>query len=280
MIKLGNIEIYPIVYGFFRLDGGAMFGVVPKVLWEKTNPPDENNRIILALRSALLKTQEGLVLIDTGIGNKGTEKFNHIYHVEAPKSPDEVLKDLGFMPDEVKMVINTHLHFDHCGGNTRYNESGRVVPTFPNAQYYIQNDEWNAAENPDRRSRASYLKENFVPLKEHNQVVLLDGDTQIAPGIKVIKTAGHTFGHQIVIVTSENKTFVYWGDLIPTSSHLSLPYIMSYDLFPLQTMDHKERLLKQAVKENWVSFFEHDPKIAMAYLKEENSKVQIAEIVE
>ncbi|MEO0132441.1 MAG: MBL fold metallo-hydrolase [candidate division WOR-3 bacterium] len=280
MFKLGRFEVYPVTYGFFKLDGGAMFGVVPRVLWEKTNPPDENNRITLALRSALIKTPEGLVLIDTGIGNKGTEKFNHIYQVQAPKSPDEVLKDLGFNPEEVRLVINTHLHFDHCGGNTRYNESGEIVPTFPNARYYIQRDEWNAANNPDRRSRASYLKENFLPLSEHNQIVLISGETEISSGIKVIKTAGHTFGHQVVIINDDGKTLIYWGDLIPTSSHLSLPYIMSYDLFPLETMEHKEKLLKQAVAENWVSFFEHDPKIAMAYLVEENSRIQIASIVE
>jgi glyoxylase-like metal-dependent hydrolase (beta-lactamase superfamily II) len=280
MIKLGKFEIYPINHGFFRLDGGAMFGVVPKVLWEKTNPADENNRIVLALRSALMKTDNGLFMIDTGIGNKGTERFNSIYQVEAPKSPDEIIQNWGFDPQDVVGVINTHLHFDHCGGNTRYNQNQEIVPTFPKARYYIQKDEWDAANNPDRRSRASYLKENFLPLAEHNQVVLLSGDVEITKGIRVIKTAGHTFGHQVVLITSENQTLIYWGDLIPTSSHLPLPYIMSYDLFPLETLNYKEQLLSQAVKENWLSFFEHDPKIAFAYLKEENNRVIVDKVLE
>lgn len=279
-MKLGKFEIYPIITGYFRLDGGAMFGVIPKVLWEKTNPPDENNRILLTLRCCLINTGKELVLIDTGIGNKNNEKFTNIYQVQKEINLEKSLATIGISPNDINIVIDTHLHFDHCGGNTKIDTDGKIVPTFPNAQYYIQKDEWQAANNPDRRSRASYLKENFIPLQEANLVRLVDGDAIITEGIEVIKTSAHTFGHQVVKVSSEGQTLIYWADLIPTASHLNLPYLMSYDLFPLQTMEQKERLLNQALRENWISFFEHDPKIGMAYLTQEEGKIKISSVIE
>lgn len=279
-MKLGKFEIYPIITGYFRLDGGAMFGVIPKVLWEKTNPPDENNRILLTLRCCLINTGKELVLIDTGIGNKNNEKFTNIYQVQKEINLEKSLATIGISPNDINIVIDTHLHFDHCGGNTKIDSDGKIVPTFPNAQYYIQKDEWQAANNPDRRSRASYLKENFVPLQEANLVRLVDGDAIITEGIEVIKTSAHTFGHQVVKVSSERQTLIYWADLIPTASHLNLPYLMSYDLFPLQTMEQKERLLNQALRENWISFFEHDPQIGMAYLTQEDGKIKISSVIE
>ncbi len=279
-MKLGRFEIYPVLDGFFRLDGGAMFGVIPKVLWEKTNPPDENNRILLALRCCLINTGKELVLIDTGIGDKNNQKFTDIYQVKKEINLEKSLSAIGVSPNDINIVIDTHLHFDHCGGNTKIDANGKIVPSFPNARYIIQKAEWESANNPDRRSRASYLKENFQPLKEANLLELVDGDCKITEGIEVIKTSAHTFGHQVVKVSSENKTLIYWADLIPTSSHLNLPYLMSYDLFPIQTMEQKERLLNQALKENWVSFFEHDPQIAMAYLTQEENKIKIKTIIE
>ncbi|MEO0091727.1 MAG: MBL fold metallo-hydrolase [candidate division WOR-3 bacterium] len=279
-MKLGRFEIYPVLDGFFRLDGGAMFGVIPKVLWEKTNPPDENNRILLALRCCLINTGKELVLIDTGIGDKNNQKFTDIYQVKKEIYLEKSLSAIGVSPNDINIVIDTHLHFDHSGGNTKIDANGKIVPSFPNARYIIQKAEWESANNPDRRSRASYLKENFQPLKEANLLELVDGDCKITEGIEVIKTSAHTFGHQVVKVSSENKTLIYWADLIPTSSHLNLPYLMSYDLFPIQTMEQKERLLNQALKENWVSFFEHDPQIAMAYLIQEENKIKIKTIIE
>ncbi|MEO0083551.1 MAG: MBL fold metallo-hydrolase [candidate division WOR-3 bacterium] len=275
-MKLGTFEVYPVLDGFFRLDGGAMFGVVPKVLWQKTNPPDNNNRILLALRCCLIKTPNELVLIDTGIGHKFQGKFEDIYQVKKDIYLEKSLNDIGYKPEDITVVINTHLHFDHCGGNTKINNDGEIVPTFPNARYFIQQAEWDAANNPDDRSKASYLKENFVPIQSFGQLNLIDGNCKIIDGIEVIKTSAHTFGHQIVLVTSENKKLIYWGDLIPTASHLALPYLMSYDLFPLQTMEQKQMLLNQAVNENWVSFFEHDPEIAMAYLTEKDKRIVIS----
>ncbi len=279
-MKLGAFDIFPVLDGFFRLDGGAMFGVVPKTIWEKTNPSDKNNRILLALRTCLIDTGKELVLIDTGIGHKFQGKFEDIYQVKKEIYLVKSLKEVGYKPEDITIVINTHLHFDHCGGNTSFDANGKIVPTFPNAKYYIQKSEWEAGNNPDDRSQASYLKENFLPLQEAGLLYLVDGDTKIIDGIEVIKTSAHTFGHQVVLVKSENQTLVYWGDLIPTASHLSLPYLMSYDLFPLQTMEQKEKLLAWALKENWVSFFEHDPKIAMADLTREDKKVLIKSIIE
>ncbi|MEO0092726.1 MAG: MBL fold metallo-hydrolase [candidate division WOR-3 bacterium] len=271
-MRFGKFEINPVYDGFFALDGGAMFGVVPKVFWEKTNPADERNRIQLALRTLLVKTENELVLIDTGIGDKFQEKFRDIYKVDKRFNIDESLKKIGIEPETIKIVINTHLHFDHCGGNTRFNDRGEVVPRFPTAIYYIQEAEWRYANNPDVRSKASYLKENFVPLEKFGNLRLIEGDKEIVKGIEVIKTAGHTPGHQIVLIKSETKTAVYWGDLIPTASHLNLPYVMGYDLFPLTTINWKEKLLWQALKEEWLMIFEHDPQISFGYLRQEQGR--------
>ncbi len=269
---LGKFDIKPIYDGFFALDGGAMFGVVPKVFWEKTNPADEKNRIKLALRTVLVKTGKELVLIDTGIGEKFQGKFEDIYKVDKTYSIENSLKELGIKLEDIKIVINTHLHFDHCGGNTRINERGEVVSKFSNAMYYIQADEWQYANNPDIRSKASYLNENYEPLQKSGNLKLIEGDIKIIQGIEVVKTAGHTPGHQIVLIKSEGRTAVYWGDLIPTASHLNIPYVMGYDLFPLTTINWKEKLLPRALKEHWLMLFEHDPKEDFCYLKQESNR--------
>ena len=271
-MQFGKFEIHPIYDGFFALDGGAMFGVVPKVFWEKTNPPDKRNRIKLALRTVLVKTEKELVLIDTGIGDKSNDKFNEIYKVEKKYTIENSLKEIGVKPEDINIVINTHLHFDHCGGNTRLNDRGEVVPKFPNAVYYIQEEEWKFGLDPDVRSKASYLKENYAPLEKSGNLKLINGDKEIVKGVEVIKTAGHTPGHQIVLIKSEGRIAVYWGDLIPTSSHLNVPYVMGYDLFPLTTIDWKDKLLPKALKEKWLMFFEHDPEQSFCYLKQEKGR--------
>jgi glyoxylase-like metal-dependent hydrolase (beta-lactamase superfamily II) len=271
-MKLGKFEIYPIDDGFFALDGGAMFGVVPKVFWEKTNPSDDRNRISLALRSVLVKTEKEKALIDTGIGDKFNPKFKEIYRVDKTYNIDESLNSVGIKPADINIVINTHLHFDHCGGNTKIDESGQVVPRFPNAKYFIQKDEWEYALKPDTRSKASYIDDNYRPLEKYGNLKLINGDYLITQGIEVIKTAGHTIGHQIVKIKSDEKIAVYWGDLIPTATHLNVPYVMGYDLFPLTTMEWKEKLLQKAAEEKWLMMFEHDPKHSFGYLKQEQNK--------
>ncbi len=264
-MKLGKFEIYPILDGYFGLDGGAMFGIIPKVFWEKTNPADERNRIKLALRTLLVKTPNELILIDTGIGTKFNEKYVDIYKIENQElNIEKQLKELKIGLEDIEIVINTHLHFDHCGGNTKAityeNEVIEFIPTFQKATYFVQKEEFDYGLSPDIRSKNSYLKENFLPIK--NKFKFPD-DEKITDGIYLIKTGGHTVGHQIVLIQSEGETCCYLGDLIPTLSHLKIPYIMGYDLFPLETMKVKEELLKKAKKEKWCLVFEHDPNVGM-----------------
>ncbi|MGH7774279.1 MAG: MBL fold metallo-hydrolase [Candidatus Binatia bacterium] len=277
-MKLGRFEIYPLLDGHFRLDGGAMFGVVPRVLWEKTNPPDERNRILLALGALLIKAHGKYALIDTGIGNKGDEKFCDIYGVDRRPSLEESLAEIGLTPKEIQIVVNTHFHFDHAGGDTTRLEDGRIVPTFSKAEYYVQRDEWRFAMTPNERTRASYLVENYEVLSKLDRLNLLDGDAEILPGIRVIRTPGHTEHHQSVIVESEGNTACFLGDLIPTSSHLPLPYIMGYDLFPLTTLETKRRLLEQAYEEAWLLVFQHDPIVRMGRLEKIDGRYRLKEI--
>jgi glyoxylase-like metal-dependent hydrolase (beta-lactamase superfamily II) len=277
-VKLGRFEIYPLLDGYFRLDGGAMFGVVPRVLWEKTNPPDERNRILLALGTLLVKAHEKRILIDTGIGNKGDEKFSDIYGVDRRPSIQESLARIGLDPKDIQIVINTHFHFDHAGGNTTRLEDGRIVPTFPKAEYYVQKEEWSFAMTPNERTRASYLLENYEVLSRLDRLNLLEGSAEILPGIRVVKTPGHTEHHQSVIIQSVGETICFLGDLIPTSSHLPLPYIMAYDLFPLTTLETKRKLLEQAYEERWWLFFQHDPKVRMGQVEKIDGKYVLKEI--
>ena len=270
-MKFGKFEFSMVSDGTFWLDGGAMFGIVPKVLWNKTNPADELNRIELKLNCLLIQTPEKNVLVDTGIGEKLDDKFKGIYRVERDFGLITSLEKNGLKPEDIDFVINTHLHFDHCGGNT-IKKDGKFVPTFSNAKYIIQKQEWHDATQSNERTKASYLKENFIPIEETRQLILVDGEHEIIPGIKVIATNGHTQGHQSVLLESEGKKALYLGDLIPTTSHVKIPYIMGYDLYPLDVMEKKEEVLRQAIEEKWLLIFEHDPKTPFAYLVEENGK--------
>ncbi len=260
VVKIGSFECIPLSDGKFWLDGGAMFGVIPKVFWQKTNPSDEKNRILLGLHPLLIRHPEANILIDTGIGGKYDEKFKGIYRVEREETVENSLAKYGLRTTDIDKVVITHLHFDHAGGNTLYSKEGEVIPKFPNATYVIQKREWEAALNPDPRSEASYLKENFKPIESYNLLQLIDGDVEIFPHIRCIHTGGHTEGHQIVIIEEDGSGAIYWADLIPTTSHIGIPYIMGYDLFPLDVFREKERLIKFIIDKGWISFFEHDPK--------------------
>lgn len=263
-MKFGEFELYTLCDGFFGLDGGAMFGVVPRPLWERTNPPDERNRIRLALRPLLIVTGEHRVLVDTGIGDKWDAKGIDIYRIEKTDTVVASLSRLGFSPDDVTHVVLTHLHFDHAGGATRL-ESGGAVPSFPRARYVVQRTEWEDALNPNRRSRAAYLPENFLPIEQAGQLELVDGTVELLPGIELFHAGGHTRGLQLVRIRSSGATAVFWSDMVPTRAHISVPYIMGYDLFPLVTMETKERLVAQACAERWLCFLEHDPEVAVGY---------------
>jgi glyoxylase-like metal-dependent hydrolase (beta-lactamase superfamily II) len=271
-MKLGTFDLFPLTDGTFSLDGGAMFGVVPKPIWEKLCPADSRNRISLSLGVLLIQAGGKNILIDSGIGNKGDAKFNDIYNVNRSPSLEAGLKNQGLTPEKINIVINTHLHFDHAGGNTKIDADGQLVPAFPNAQYYIQRKEWEFALTPNERTRGSYMLENYSLLEKTGQIVFLDGDQSITKGINVIETPGHTEHHQSILVSSEKKKACFLGDLIPTTAHLSPPYIMGYDLFPLTTLKTKKKLLQQAYEEKWLLFFQHDPNTRSGYLKEKNGK--------
>ncbi len=270
-MKCGSFTLAIVSDGSFWLDGGAMFGIVPKVLWSKLNPADERNRIKLGLNCLLVQTPERKVLIDTGVGKKLDEKFKEIYRIEQNSSLIESLHKIGVQPEDIDFVVNTHLHFDHCGGNT-VERDGDYIPTFPNAKYVIQKQEWFDATHTNERTKASYLPETFKPIKAAGQLLLVDGDCEVLRGISVVVTSGHTRGHQSVMIESEHEKAIYFGDLVPTSSHVKIPYIMGYDLFPLEAVETKKKILKKAIDEHWLLIFEHDPKTAFAYLIEENGR--------
>lgn len=253
-MMLGKIRVETIYDGMLWLDGGAMFGIVPKKLWSKVTKPDVENRIRLGMYSLLLFT-EPKILIDTGIGNKSDEKMRKIYRIDGGHILDS-LHSCNVAPKDIGIVINTHLHFDHAGGNT-WQHDDEIKPTFPNAQYIIQREEWDAANNLNELTQASYLTDNIGPLRD--QLKIIDGAEEVIPGVTAIRTGGHTKGHQIIKIASEGTVGVYLGDLIPTTLHLPLPYIMSYDLNPIVTLNRKREVLAQAAQENWVLFFEHDP---------------------
>jgi len=273
-LRLGDLDIRGLRDGFFYPDGGAMFGVVPKTLWEKKCPADAQNRIRLALNSILIKTSVAIVLVETGIGTKVDQKLRHIYCVEQDAGLVGSLTGLGFAPEEVDFVINTHLHFDHCGGNTFRNEKGEVVPTFPRARYIIQKGEWDWANNPHEREKGSYLAENFRPLADFGLLDLVDGDSPVTEGVEVMLAPGHTARHQCVKVTSGGRTLVYLGDLVPTSAHIALAYGMSYDLQPLENLENKRKLYERAVAEDWILSFVHDPVHYFGRVKKTDQKYE------
>ncbi|MGI9037444.1 MAG: MBL fold metallo-hydrolase [Gemmatimonadota bacterium] len=262
-----DLSITTIDAGQLWLDGGAMFGVVPKPLWSRRTSPDERNRIPLAMRCLLVETADAKVLVDTGVGSKETEKFLEIYRVDNAGSPtrlEDSLRAEGVEPDDIDIVLSTHLHFDHAGGNTTRNPAGEIVPAFPNAAYYIRRGEWDFAHLDNERVKASYLPENYAPLERDDRVRFIEDDGEIVPGVRVLRSAGHTPWHQSVLIGGGDRRLLYLADLIPTRAHLPLPWIMGYDIEPLVTLESKRRILARALEEDWMLGFEHDPETAWA----------------
>jgi len=271
-ISLGEFTIYGLRDGYFYLDGGAMFGVVPKVLWEKIYTPDEKNRIKMGLNSLLVQTEQALVLIETGIGPCIDRKFSHFYSVERKPGLLGEIDNLEFDPEDIDYVINTHLHFDHCGGNTYQNEEGKWVPTFPKARYIIQKGEWEYALAPCFRDKPSYMRNNFLPLEEHGCVRLVEGNAQITDGVQVLPASGHTAHHQCVKISSDDEVLFFLGDMVPMSSHVGLSYVMSYDLYPLQTLANKKKYFEQIIAEKWNVAFVHDAKLFFGRIGKKENK--------
>lgn len=269
-ISLGDFELTAISDGFYLADGGAFFGVVPKTLWQRKVQSDELNRLKVSCNSLLVKTGERTVLIETGIGSKLGEKLKNIYQVQEKLL--ENLHAVGTAPEEIDIVINSHLHFDHCGWNTYY-KNGAAVPTFPNAKYYAPEGEWKHGSLQLERDRVSYISDNYDPLIRTGQMQLLKGDSEIVPGISTAVYPGHTRNMMAVFVRSGGKTACYISDLLPTTWHLDVTWVMAYDLFPLETIENKKRYYSQAIPEQWLTVFTHDPEIPWIYPAREDGKI-------
>jgi glyoxylase-like metal-dependent hydrolase (beta-lactamase superfamily II) len=261
--RVGRWQVHAVHAGTQRLDGGAMFGVVPKPLWERRIVPDVRNRIPLAMRCLLVEHEVGPILIDTGAGNKEDAKFHDIYGIENRGADgrtrlEDGLRQVGIRPEDVAIVINTHLHFDHAGGNTWRDAGGVIHPTFPNARYVVQAGEYDYATHTNERTAASYFPHNFTPVAERRMFDFAQGDQIAAPGVSLVRTPGHTPHHQGVLLESEGERAFYLADLAPTTAHLPLPWIMGYDVEPLVTLETKRRIMRRALDEDWLLVFEHD----------------------
>jgi methylmalonyl-CoA epimerase len=271
-LPFGDLQLTMLHDGGFRLDGGAMFSVVPRPLWEKLAPADDRHRIQLAMRPLLVEADWGRLLVDCGAGDKMAPKQADIYALTRERHLDHALSDAGLTSASIDIALPTHLHFDHFGGGT-VRKQDALVPRFPNARYIIRSAEWEDATHPHERNRASYLQEDFVPLKDAGVVDFFEGDQTIKPGVRVVRTGGHTGQHQIVYVESGGKTAVYVADMIPTMAHLQDPWVMSYDLFPMETLAFKRRFIREAIDREYLILFEHDPRVSAGYIRE-NAKGQ------
>jgi glyoxylase-like metal-dependent hydrolase (beta-lactamase superfamily II) len=275
-MKIGKYQIHIVESGYFYLDGGGMFGIIPKPLWEKTNPTDEVNRIKLATRNLLLVSDNKKILIDTGMGNKWSRKLFEIYRIEQDEfSLKSSLSKLGMKSEDITDVLLTHLHFDHTGGSTE-NLEGKIIPAFKNAKYHVSEKNFNWAMNPSERDKGSYLKDNFLPLHENGMINFLKEEF-FDNEIELIEVNGHTFGMMLVKVSNSSETVLFCADLFPTTSHIPLPYVMGYDLQPLVTVEEKKQILPKAAEENWILCFEHDPFFPFATVERTESGFRVKE---
>ncbi len=264
-MKYGNFELSIIRESSFKLDGGAMFGVVPKPLWNKLSPADDRNRVAMVCNLLLIETGNACVLVETGMGERWDERERDRYDLHTNIDFSHALKEVGLTNDDITHVIISHLHFDHAGGATRLVD-GKVVPTFPKATYYAQKGEWEFAHNANARAKASYRPDDYEPLLAAGQLQLIDGDTEIVPGIWARLTGGHTSHHQVITFESGGKKGVFFADLMPTRSHVSPPWVMGYDHYPLESCDVKSKYLAEAVKDNWLIVFDHEPGVPWGHV--------------
>lgn len=274
MPRIGNYTVYSIETGFLGLDGGAMFGIVPKTLWNRTTEADDRNRITLAMRCLLLEGNGRLILVDNGVGHKYDSKFADIFAIDHETATlGRSLARLGFAPKDVTDVILTHLHFDHCGGTTQ-REGDNLSLAFPNAVHHVQKNHWEWARTPNSREQASFLAENLDPLQDSGQLSLVAGDREIVPGVESLVVDGHTRAQQVLKIADQDRTLVYMADLIPTSAHLRPTWGMAFDVEPLKAISEKQAFLKQAAENGWAIFFEHDPNVEVMDVEQIDGRIR------
>jgi len=273
------MKLHTINTGMFKLDGGAMFGVVPKSLWDKKNPADENNMCSWAMRCLLIEDGDKLILIDSGLGEKQDSKFFGYYYLWGEDSLIKSIRALGFEPEDITHNLLTHLHFDHCGGSVKWNKAHTgYETTFPNATYMVGREHWDAALHPNAREKASFLKENLLPMQEAGQLQLLDDETELFPGVSFKYVFGHTDGMLIPHIKYKDKTIVYMADLLPAHYYVPIPWVMAYDMQPLVTMHEKEAFLPEAAANDYILFFEHDPTVECCTVQQTDRGVKVKEV--
>ncbi len=274
-VQLGDYRVEVVPDAEFRLDGGAMFGVVPRTLWSRLCPPDEHNRIRLNMNCLFIEAAGERILIETGIGDKWSPKHTEMYGISRTRSLRQSVRALtNCAPEEISIVVNTHLHFDHAGGNTMLDERGAFVPTFPNARYFVSHEEYAHAEAPHERDRSSYMPENWRPLAESGQLELKPASYEVVPGLRLETVPGHSRTMQCVHLERGGKTLYGFADLVPMRAHVPYAWVMGYDLYPVETLEAKKRLLPQAAREQWRCLFYHDPEVPICRIVEENGKLR------
>jgi glyoxylase-like metal-dependent hydrolase (beta-lactamase superfamily II) len=274
-MRFGDYRVEVVSDCEFRLDGGAMFGVVPRNLWSKTCPPDEQNRIRMNMNCLFIEGNGERILVDTGIGEKWSEKHRTMYGIDRKQSLDGSLRTVaGVGSEAITIVINTHLHFDHAGGNTALDESGKASPAFPNARYFVSRAEYEHAEAPSERDRASYLPDNWRPLKDSGQLELKESEYEVVPGLRMETHAGHNRSMQCARLEQGSQTLFGFADLVPMRAHVPFAWIMGFDLYPVETLEAKKKLIPQAARENWTCLFYHDPDQALGRIVEQDGKLQ------
>jgi glyoxylase-like metal-dependent hydrolase (beta-lactamase superfamily II) len=267
-VKFGKFEIFSIVENSFKIDGGAMYGVVPKIIWQKFNPPDHNNLVKLDINLLLVRTDGENILIDAGIGDALSDRQRKMFGVERTSDLEKTLSELDLGPENVHLVVLTHLHADHAGGVIKVGEDGERLPRFPNARHVVQLKEWEEAMHPDERTSASYFTSNLRILEEENLLELIDGEDEVATGVRLTNTGGHTPGHQAVLIGDGVDRILWPGDIIPSTYHLRVPYVAAVDLFPRETMEQKRRFLQMCSEDGWLVAFDHDLKVKLGKLEE------------